>query len=116
MKNKVIVLVLGYKTIKYLDECISSLTKQTYKNFEIWFGDNNSNDGSVEYLNKNFPKIRTFQFKENSGYAGGNNKLIKKAFENEADLIFQDEVHGNLFEQIEQTMDLLFTKYIKAFL
>lgn len=37
-------------------------------------------------------------------------------FENEADLIFQDEVHGNLFEQIEQTMDLLFTKYIKAFI
>jgi ATP-dependent DNA helicase RecG len=35
-------------------------------------------------------------------------------FETEADLIFQDEVHGNLFEQIEQTMDLLFTKYIKA--
>lgn len=35
-------------------------------------------------------------------------------FENEADLIFHDEVHGNLFEQIEQTMDLLFSKYIKA--
>ena len=27
---------------------------------------------------------------------------------------FQDEIHGNLFEQIEKTMDLLFTKYIKA--
>lgn len=85
MKNKVIVLVLGYKSIKYLDECIVSLTKQTYKNFEIWFGDNNSNDGSIGYLNKNFPKVKTFQFKENGGYAGGNNKLIKKAFENEAD-------------------------------
>ncbi len=35
-------------------------------------------------------------------------------FENEADLIFQDEVHGNLFEQIEGTIDLLFSKYIKA--
>ncbi len=35
-------------------------------------------------------------------------------FENEADLIYQDEVHGNLFEQIEQTMDLLFTKYLKG--
>ena len=35
-------------------------------------------------------------------------------FENEADLMYQDEMHGNLFEQIEQTMDLLFTKYIKA--
>jgi len=35
-------------------------------------------------------------------------------FENTADLIFQDEIHGNLFEQIEKTLDLLFTKYIKA--
>ena len=35
-------------------------------------------------------------------------------FENEADLIFQDEIHGNLFEQIEKTLDILFTKYIKA--
>lgn len=35
-------------------------------------------------------------------------------FENESDLIFQDEIHGNLFEQVEKTVDLLFTKYIKA--
>ena len=35
-------------------------------------------------------------------------------FENKSDLIFQDEIHGNLFEQIEKTLELLFTKYIKA--
>lgn len=35
-------------------------------------------------------------------------------FETDDDLKYQDEVHGNLFEQIEKTMDLLFTKYIKA--
>ncbi len=35
-------------------------------------------------------------------------------FETDDDLRFQDEIHGNLFEQIEKTMDLLFTKYIKA--
>lgn len=35
-------------------------------------------------------------------------------FETDDDLNFQDEIHGNLFEQIEKTMDLLFTKYIKA--
>jgi ATP-dependent DNA helicase RecG len=29
-------------------------------------------------------------------------------------LRFQDEIHGNLFEQIEKTTELLFTKYIKA--
>jgi ATP-dependent DNA helicase RecG len=35
-------------------------------------------------------------------------------FETDDELKFQDEVHGNLFVQIEKTMDLLFTKYIKA--
>ncbi|MDO9580456.1 MAG: hypothetical protein Q7J06_07805, partial [Bacteroidales bacterium] len=35
-------------------------------------------------------------------------------FEADDDLKFQDEIHGNLFEQIEKAMDLLFTKYIKA--
>jgi ATP-dependent DNA helicase RecG len=35
-------------------------------------------------------------------------------FESDSDLIFQDEIHGNLFEQVEKTMELLFSKYIKA--
>lgn len=35
-------------------------------------------------------------------------------FLSDDDLKFQDEIHGNLFEQIEKAMDLLFTKYIKA--
>ncbi|WP_304064498.1 ATP-binding protein [Pedobacter glucosidilyticus] len=35
-------------------------------------------------------------------------------FESNSDLRFQDEIHGNLFEQIEKTTEILFTKYIKA--
>lgn len=35
-------------------------------------------------------------------------------FETDDDLKFQDEIHGNLFEQIEKTIDLLFTKYINS--
>jgi len=37
-------------------------------------------------------------------------------FESDTDLRFQDEIHGNIFEQIEKTMDLLFSKYIKAYI
>jgi len=37
-------------------------------------------------------------------------------FESDDDLKFQDEIHGNTFEQVEKTMDLLFTKYIKSFI
>jgi len=35
-------------------------------------------------------------------------------FRTESDLLFQDTIHGNLFEQVEKTIELLFTKYIRA--
>lgn len=35
-------------------------------------------------------------------------------FRTDSDLIFQDVINGNLFEQVEKTMDLLLTKYTKA--
>jgi ATP-dependent DNA helicase RecG len=35
-------------------------------------------------------------------------------FRSESDLLFQDDIHGNLFEQVEKTMELLLTKYTRA--
>ena len=35
-------------------------------------------------------------------------------FRTESDLLFQDTIHGNLLDQVEKTIDLLFTKYIRA--
>ncbi|MCH5307007.1 MAG: putative DNA binding domain-containing protein, partial [Prevotella sp.] len=35
-------------------------------------------------------------------------------FKENANLIFQDEIHGNLFLQVKGTMDLLTTKYLRA--
>ncbi len=35
-------------------------------------------------------------------------------FETDSNLIYQDEVHGPLLVQIEKTMELIYTKYLKA--
>lgn len=35
-------------------------------------------------------------------------------FESDDELKYQDEIQGNIFEQLEKTIDLLFTKYIKS--
>jgi len=35
-------------------------------------------------------------------------------FRTDSDLLFQDVINGNLFEQVEKTMDFLLTKYTKA--
>jgi ATP-dependent DNA helicase RecG len=41
--------------------------------------------------------------------------FVKIGFFNEKEiLVYQDEIHGYLFEQVEKTMDLLLTKYMNA--
>lgn len=35
-------------------------------------------------------------------------------FANDADLLYQDEIHGSLFNQVDKAMELLYTKYFKA--
>ncbi len=35
-------------------------------------------------------------------------------FNTDDDLAYQDEIHGHLFEQVEKTMELILTKYLKA--
>ena len=35
-------------------------------------------------------------------------------FRTNADLLYHDEIHGDLFTQVDKTMDLLLTKYLKA--
>ncbi len=35
-------------------------------------------------------------------------------FENDADILYQDEVHGSLLYQADRVIDLLYTKYLKA--
>ena len=37
-------------------------------------------------------------------------------FRTDAELVYQDEIHGNLFEQVDKTIDLLLTKYMKAYI
>jgi GT2 family glycosyltransferase len=63
--------------------CLQSIFEQTdYPDFEVIVVDNNSNDGTQEYL-KAFagkePRLRLIQNKVNRGFAGGNNDAIRVA-------------------------------------
>ena len=49
---KVSVLLPVYNQEKFLNKTITSILKQTYKNFEIVISDDNSNDNSYNILQK----------------------------------------------------------------
>ena len=73
MKNEFIsVLITNFNKEKFLKNCINSVYRQNYKNFEIIFFDDCSNDNSLEIIEK-FKKIKLIKNKKKiSKYASIN--------------------------------------------
>lgn len=76
-KPFVSVIVLNYNGRRFLEDCLTSLDKQSYSNFEVIFVDNGSTDNSVDFIKKKFPCVKLIENKKNLGFATGNNKGIK---------------------------------------
>ena len=76
---KVSVVILNWNGKRFLKDCLSTVSNQSYKDYEIIFVDNNSSDDSVEFVRKNFPKTRIVENRSNLGYAEGNNTGVRVA-------------------------------------
>jgi hypothetical protein len=69
------VIVLNYNGKKFLKDCFSSLSRMHYTDsFEVIMLDNDSADGSVDYVKRNFPWVKVASFDKNLGFGGGNNR------------------------------------------
>ena len=51
------VLIANNNKEKYINRCLKSLKKQTYKNFEVIFFDDNSSDNSIYEVKKNINEL-----------------------------------------------------------
>jgi len=77
------VIVLNYNGLKYLGEglkeCLDSVLRTDYPNFEVIFVDNGSEDASVAFVRENFKedRIRVLENKSNLGFSEGFNRGIK---------------------------------------
>ncbi len=83
MSPRVKVLILSYNGKYLLDECISSYLLNDYENFDITVIDNGSSDGTMKYVNENWPDIFVLRTKKNLGYSGGFNLGLDYAFNHE---------------------------------
>jgi len=64
---------------KYLTNCLDSLNKQTFTDFQITVIDNGSSDGSVEFLQEHYPDVHCIRFHVNKGFSVAVNAGIKSS-------------------------------------
>ena len=79
-KNLVTVILTYYKKREYIKKTISSLLKQSYKNYELIFVYDDNDIEDLEFLKKLFSKIKKLKLiinKKNLGVAKSRNLAIK---------------------------------------
>jgi len=79
------IIINCYNGEKYLNECLSSISNQTYKNYEVIFWDNNSTDNSKSLFLKNKDKRLKY---------------------------YSDNKHVNLYDARNKALNLVNGKYI----
>ena len=79
-KNPLVsIIIVNFNQKQVTLDCLDSLRKVTYPNYEIILVDNNSQDGSKEAVLKKYPSLKLVANQTNEGFAGGNNIGLKEA-------------------------------------
>jgi hypothetical protein len=87
MKPKVSIIILNWNGFDDTKECLESLKKVDYPNYEIMVIDNGSRDGSADKIRKEFPYVKLILNSENLGFAEGNNVGIREALKSDPNYV-----------------------------
>ncbi len=72
------VIIVSYKVRYYIEQCLYSVLRSV-PDAEIFVVDNDSADGSVEFLRKRFPQVEVIDNGCNAGFGKANNIALAKA-------------------------------------
>ena len=74
------IIIISYNTCQLLDDCLRSVYEETVDcSFEVRVIDNNSTDGSAEWVRTRYPQVILHASKKNLGFARANNLAAKDA-------------------------------------
>ena len=76
---RVHVVVLTYNPGAFIDRCLNSVLDTDYPAFDVTVVDNDSTDGSVRNLPRDFPGVALVETGANLGFSRGNNLAMREA-------------------------------------
>jgi len=84
---KILVIVVTYNGMKWLDRCLSSVrASELPADLYVW--DNDSTDGSADFVQRHFPEAKLIRSAENLGFAEANNKGMQYALDKGYDYVY----------------------------
>lgn len=94
-ETKLSVVIVNYNVKYFLEQCLYSVRAAVAgMDAEVFVVDNNSTDGSVEYLRPKFPEVTFIENKDNPGFAKANNQAIRQCSGEYVLLLNPDTVVG----------------------
>ncbi|WP_435100226.1 glycosyltransferase family 2 protein [Halorubrum sp. N11] len=84
---KVGIVILNWNGYSDTSHCLDSISAIKYSNYQTYVVDNNSTDGSLNRLEKEYGQTVFIRKKENTGFADGCNVGIKEAIQNQCDYV-----------------------------
>ncbi len=76
---EVAIVIPNYNGLCFLKDCLTSIDKQTFPNWQLIVVDNGSTDGSLDYLHNSHPLVRVISLSENRGFSAAVNAGIQSS-------------------------------------
>lgn len=84
---KILVIVVTYNGLRWLDRCLGSVrASEVPADLYVW--DNDSADGSADFVEGHFPEAKLVRSAENLGFAEANNHGMQYALEHGYDYVY----------------------------
>lgn len=84
---KVLVIIVTYNAMRWVDRCLGSLRSSLFVP-DVFVVDNGSTDGTQEYIQKNYSEVIFNQSNENIGFGKANNLGLQYAKDNDYDYAY----------------------------
>src|SRR4051812_43918972 len=85
---KIIIIIVGYNSCQYLEDCLGSLQQAMTPAYSVIFIDNASQDESVTFVRQRYPQTIVIKNTTNVGFAKANNQGIVQARKLKANYVF----------------------------
>lgn len=105
-KTEISVIIPNFNGANFLSNCLSSLQKQTFKNFDVIVVDNGSTDNSVNLTKNSYPWVRLIELSENTGFAKACNTGINASQAKHVAILNNDtEVMPDWLEELYRAIE-----------